>query len=84
MTRHFDHVITAIGQTTDPALGEYLKATFGQSSRIPVDEVSLQVPSHPRLFAGGDIVRGGGTVVQAVADGRKAASAIDRLLSRTC
>jgi glutamate synthase (NADPH/NADH) small chain len=32
--------------------------------------------SRPGVFAGGDLVRGGATVVQAVADGRKAARAM--------
>ena len=36
--------------------------------------------SRERVFAGGDLVRGGATVVQAVADGRRAARAIERLL----
>jgi len=38
--------------------------------------------SKPGVFAGGDLVRGAATVVAAVADGMKAAKAIDRYLSR--
>ena len=34
------------------------------------------------IFAGGDIVRGPALVVQAVADGKRAAAAIQRYLSR--
>ena len=37
----------------------------------------------PGLFAGGDCINGGSTVVQAVRDGRKAARAIDRSISGT-
>ena len=34
------------------------------------------------LFAGGDIVRGGATVILAMGDGRRAAAAMDRALSQ--
>ena len=37
--------------------------------------------AHPRLFAGGDAVRGADLVVTAVAEGRDAAASIVRLLS---
>jgi glutamate synthase (NADPH/NADH) small chain len=40
-----------------------------------VDRVTMQT-SRPGLYAGGDLVNGGATVVQAVADGRRAARAI--------
>ena len=36
--------------------------------------------AHPRLFVGGDVVRGADLVVTAVADGREAAASIARLL----
>jgi glutamate synthase (NADPH/NADH) small chain len=38
--------------------------------------------AHPRLFAGGDAVRGADLVVTAVAEGRDAAASIVRLLTR--
>jgi glutamate synthase (NADPH/NADH) small chain len=34
--------------------------------------------SVPDIFAGGDIVRGGATVILAMGDGRKAAASMDR------
>jgi len=37
--------------------------------------------AHPRLFAGGDAVRGADLVVTAVAEGRDAAASIVRLLA---
>jgi glutamate synthase (NADPH/NADH) small chain len=40
-----------------------------------VDAETMET-SRPGVFAGGDLVRGGATVVQAVADGRKAARAM--------
>jgi glutamate synthase (NADPH/NADH) small chain len=37
--------------------------------------------SIPTLFAGGDIVRGGATVILAMSDGRKAAQSMHEYLS---
>ncbi len=37
--------------------------------------------SIPLVYAGGDIVRGGATVILAMGDGRHAAEAMDRMLS---
>ena len=34
----------------------------------------------PDVYAGGDIVRGGATVILAMGDGRKAAAAMDKAL----
>ena len=39
--------------------------------------------SHAGLYAGGDIVRGGATVILAMGDGRRAAENMDRKLSAT-
>ena len=36
----------------------------------------------PMIFAGGDIVRGGATVILAMGDGRRAAAAMDEYLSK--
>jgi len=44
-----------------------------------VDEISLAT-SHPRIFAGGDVVRGERTVTAAIALGQRAAWGIDRAL----
>ena len=38
--------------------------------------------SIPTLFAGGDIVRGGATVILAMADGRKAAKTMHEYLTK--
>jgi glutamate synthase (NADPH/NADH) small chain len=48
---------------------------------ILVDEERMQ-SSIEGLFAGGDIVRGGATVILAMGDGRKAAKGIHDFLSR--
>ena len=76
----FDQVILAVGQRTEPFLAGYLEKNFGGRDRLEVDWETMRVVSRVRIFAGGDIVRGVGTVVEAVADGRRAAMGIHALL----
>ena len=75
-----DTVIKAIGQRPHSdlftALGLDVK---GNTVKID-DDMRTSIPG---LYAGGDCVNGGSTVVQAVRDGRKAARAIDRALAGT-
>ncbi|MBD3232710.1 MAG: dihydropyrimidine dehydrogenase, partial [candidate division Zixibacteria bacterium] len=73
-----DSVIIAIGQSP----------TFSGSDIVNTDQKGLIVTnpdnmatSSPGIFAGGDAVNGGTTVVQAVADGRKAAEAIGKMFA---
>jgi glutamate synthase (NADPH/NADH) small chain len=73
-------VILAVGQRTEPALAKYLKKEFGKEEGLDVDQETMQVVGRSGVFAGGDIVRGAGTVVEAVGDGRRAAAAIDELV----
>jgi glutamate synthase (NADPH/NADH) small chain len=47
---------------------------------IEVNEETMQT-SIPEFFAGGDIVRGGATVILAMGDGRKAAASMHNYLS---
>jgi NADPH-dependent glutamate synthase beta subunit-like oxidoreductase len=70
-------VILAIGQTADQAL---VPAGFATDPRglIRADEATTMVA--PGLFAAGDAVSGASTVVAALAEGRKAAAAVGRLL----
>jgi len=42
----------------------------------------MRVVDRESVFAGGDIVRGAGTVVESVADGRRAAVGIDGMLRK--
>ncbi|MEM3365419.1 MAG: NAD(P)-dependent oxidoreductase [Candidatus Methanomethyliaceae archaeon] len=71
-------VIVAIGQKPD----EELLKSYGvktEKGLIVVDEnFSTSIKG---IFAGGDAVNGGETVVEAVAEGKKAATAIDKFLS---
>ena len=77
MELDFEQLILAVGQCTEPALAKYLRKEFGKGDRLEVDMQTMQVVGRDRVFAGGDIVRNAGTVVEAVADGRRAAMAID-------
>jgi len=79
-TVDIDSVIVAVGQTTDLSFftneGEVSTTKFGT---IIVDEDTMET-SKTGVFAGGDVIRGPATVVEAIADGIKAASAIDKFL----
>jgi len=71
-------VIVAVGQEPDLELMEHLGLPVDVDGRIKVNR-NLRIPRR-KLFAGGDAVRGPRTVVEAVADGRKAARAMDFFL----
>ncbi len=77
----FQRIIMAVGQKLESNLSKYIKATFG-SERIPLEKDTLKVIGKENLYAGGDIIRGTGTVVQAVADGRKVAMNIHQKLMK--
>jgi len=72
-----DTLIIAIGQRSSLAGLEQLEKT--PRGTIRADEVTLQT-SLPGVFAGGDIVRGPASIVEAVAQGNEAAISIDRFL----
>jgi len=71
-----DYVIFATGGTADT---DWLRRSFGieagKDARVAVNPETFQT-SVPVVFAGGDLVRPQGLVVEAVADGRRAAAAI--------
>jgi glutamate synthase (NADPH) small chain len=51
---------------------------LGRKGTIAVnDDMQSSIPT---IYAGGDIVRGGATVILAMGDGRRAAAAMDRQL----
>lgn len=81
MELDFDQVIMAVGQQAEPDLAAYLREEFGSEHGLKIDTKTMQVIGRSKVFAGGDIVRGAGTVVEAVADGRRAALAIDRRMA---
>jgi glutamate synthase (NADPH/NADH) small chain len=71
-------VIVAVGQAPNPTLQRSTPQLLTRNGRILVDE--LGQTNLPRVYAGGDVVRGGSTVVLAMRDGHTAAQAIDRAL----
>jgi len=77
MELDFDQIILAVGQTVESDLAGYLKEEFQTDGLLDVEAETLQVKGRAGLYAGGDIIRGAGTIVEAVADGRRAARAID-------
>ncbi|MBI3552766.1 MAG: NAD(P)-dependent oxidoreductase [Elusimicrobia bacterium] len=74
-----DRVIKAIGQTKHFALAKAFDLKLASDGRISVEPETLRA-SHPRVFAGGDAINGGKEVVNAAADGKRAAWAIHRAL----
>jgi NADH-quinone oxidoreductase subunit F len=74
-----DMIIAAIGQLPDLSYinGDGIKT--GKGSTIEVDPKTLAT-TREGIFAAGDNVRGPATAVEAVADGKNAALAIDRYL----
>jgi glutamate synthase (NADPH/NADH) small chain len=74
-----DTVVAAIGQSAQPELFAWDLAP--QGGGIGIDEQGRTTLAH--VYAGGDAVNGGASVVQAVADGRRAAHAIEKDLCRT-
>ncbi len=74
-----DTVVAAIGQAPNPTLQRATPQLITSRGKITVDEWGQT--SMPMVFAGGDVVRGGSTVILAMRDGRAAAEAIHRALS---
>lgn len=75
-----DLVIVSVGVSPNPLIPQSLpKLHVSKWGTIQVDEDKMQ-SSLPGMFAGGDIVRGGATVILAMGDGRKAAMGIHDFL----
>jgi glutamate synthase (NADPH/NADH) small chain len=74
-----DTVIAAIGQAPNPTLQKATPQLMTKRGKIVINEWGET--SIPRVFAGGDVVRGGSTVILAMKDGRAAARAIHEALS---
>lgn len=74
-----DMVIKAIGQKTGEDLLAQIPGISVRSGRVVVDPETMQT-SNPKFFAGGDCINGGKEVVNAAADGKRAAHGIDRYI----
>ncbi|MGA2327491.1 MAG: FAD-dependent oxidoreductase [Bryobacteraceae bacterium] len=75
-----DLVIEAMGQQIDDELAEALVGVEVSSDGLIRTREGMLETSRPGVFAAGDIVHGGATVVQAVAEGARAAREIDAFL----
>ncbi len=75
-----DMVIKAIGQKTSDAFLSQISALKMENGKVAVNPVTHQ-SSNPKYFAGGDCINGGKEVVNAAADGKRAARGIDAYLS---
>ena len=74
-----DLVIVAVGVSPNPLIPSSVEGLeISKKGTIVVNE-GMQ-SAIPTLFAGGDIVRGGATVILAMSDGRKAAKAMHEYL----
>lgn len=75
-----DLVIVSIGVSPNPILLQSVKGLeLGRKGTIAVgDDMQSSIPM---LYAGGDIVRGGATVILAMGDGRHAAAAMDKAIT---
>ena len=81
LTLDVDQVIVAIGVSPNPLVPKSIAGLeLGRKNTIVVNEAMQS--SRPEIFAGGDIVRGGATVILAMGDGRRAAANMDRQLTQ--
>jgi ferredoxin len=73
-------VLTALGQEADwSCLTPECACTLTEWGTMNVDPLTLQ-SDDPDIFTGGDAMRGPATVVEAIADGKQAATSIDRFI----
>lgn len=75
--QEFENVITAVGQ--QPVGTESMGLSLTEKKLVQVDDATLATDK-PGVFAGGDIVSGPASIIDAIAQGRKAAQSIDRYL----
>ncbi|MBR2153253.1 MAG: bifunctional dihydroorotate dehydrogenase B NAD binding subunit/NADPH-dependent glutamate synthase [Bacteroidaceae bacterium] len=81
VTRDIDMAIVAVGVSPNPLVPKSVAGLeLGRKNTIAVNEQMQS--SIPTIFAGGDIVRGGATVILAMGDGRRAAAAMIEMLKK--
>lgn len=75
VTLDVDQVIVAVGVSPNPLVPKSIEGLeLGRKNTIAVNDQMQS--SRPEIFAGGDIVRGGATVILAMGDGRRAAASM--------
>ena len=80
-TIDIDMAVVAVGVSPNPLVPTSVEGLeLGRKNTIAVNE-NMQ-SSIPFIYAGGDIVRGGATVILAMGDGRRAAAAMHEHLSK--
>lgn len=79
VTLDIDMAIVAVGVSPNPIVPKSIEGLeLGRKNTIAVNE---QMQSNiPTIYAGGDIVRGGATVILAMGDGRRAAASMHEAL----
>jgi len=75
-----DTVVMAIGQSPNPTVQRATPQLLTNRGKVVIDAQGQT--SIPNVFAGGDVVRGGSTVILAMRDGRAAAAAIHSALQQ--
>ncbi len=76
-----DLVIVAVGVSSNPTFANTVKGLDMTRWNTIVINEETQQSSVPDVYAGGDVTRGGATVVVAIGDGRKAARNMHKQLS---
>ncbi len=80
-TIDIDMAVVSVGVSPNPIVPSSIKGLeLGRKGTIAVNEQMQS--SIPTIYAGGDIVRGGATVILAMGDGRKAAAAMREQLGK--
>ena len=74
-----DQVILAIGQATDLSFVDDTVPLSVENDLIVIDETTLETNT-PGIFAGGDVAKAPGSIIDSIAAGRKAACSIDIFL----
>ena len=81
ITIDVDQVVVAVGVSPNPLVPKSIEGLeLGRKNTIAVSETMQS--SRSNIYAGGDIVRGGATVILAMGDGRRAAANMHEQLSK--
>lgn len=79
VTLEVDQVVVAVGVSPNPLVPKSIQGLeLGRKNTIVVNDQMQS--SRSEIYAGGDIVRGGATVILAMGDGRRAAANMDMQL----
>lgn len=81
ITMDIDLAVVAVGVSPNPIVPKSVEGLeLGRKNTIAVnDQMQSNIPT---IFAGGDIVRGGATVILAMGDGRRAAASMHKMLNK--